>query len=239
MAARTPRSRQRLANLVEAPSRQADVMRVILSAGDDARLVVGGQPHRLRLVELGILKRRQAKQPVSETRMQPFLGDVDLIAENQFQRLRQFADDRRLLSVPRRRGCPRLVFSVVLWRQTHAEDATASFGLLDDPFDLRSADLAHAREKRPLVGPRDEMVIEEDAVALLAWSLLQRQGDQVPESSLRHRVLIRKEAVVRIQADVRSPLHRLGQDVRAQPSGQRGWNGFLEEEPDVRASSGA
>ena len=105
-------------------------MRVILGAGDDARLVVGGQPHRLRLVELGILKRRQAKQPVSETRMQPFLGDVDLIAENQLQRLRQFADDRRLLSVPRRRGRPRLVFSVVLWRQPHAEDAAASFGLL-------------------------------------------------------------------------------------------------------------
>ena len=45
------------------------------------------KPHRLRLVELGILKRRQAKQPVSETRMQSFLGDVDLIAENQLQRL--------------------------------------------------------------------------------------------------------------------------------------------------------
>ena len=214
-------------------------MRVILGARDDARLVVGGQPHRLRLVELGILKRRQSKQPVSETRMQSVLGDVDLIAENQFQRLRQFADDRRLLAVPRRRRRPRLLFFVVLWRQTHAEDATAAFGVLDDPFDLRSADPAHAREKRPLVGPRDEVVIEEDAVALLARSLLQRQGDQVPESSLRHRVLIRKETIVRIQADVRPALHRLGQDVRAQPARQRGRNGLLEEEPDVRASSGA
>ena len=45
-------------------------MRVILSARDHAWLVVGGQPHRLRLVELRILKGRQAKQPVSETRMQ-------------------------------------------------------------------------------------------------------------------------------------------------------------------------
>ena len=76
---------QRLANVVEASARQADVLRMILSAGDDARLVVGGQPHRLRLVELGILERRQAKQPVSETRMQPVFGDVDLIAEDQFQ----------------------------------------------------------------------------------------------------------------------------------------------------------
>ena len=66
--------------------------------------------------------------------MQSVLGDVDLIAENQFQRLRQFADDRRLLAVPRRRRRPRLVVSVVLRRQPHAEDATASFGVLDDPL---------------------------------------------------------------------------------------------------------
>ena len=73
---------ERLAKIVEAPARETDVTRVILSAGDDARLVVGRQPHRLRLVELGILKRRQPKDPVSETRVQSFLGDVDLIAEN-------------------------------------------------------------------------------------------------------------------------------------------------------------
>src|SRR5271163_2247914 len=119
---------------------------VILSAGDDARLVVRGQPHRLSLVELRILKRGQAKQPVSETRMQPFLGDVDLIAKEELQRLRQFADERRSLSVTRWRGCPRLFLSVILWRQTHPEDTTTSFGFLDDPFDLRSAHLAHAGE---------------------------------------------------------------------------------------------
>ena len=87
---------QGLANIGEAPARQADVMRVILGARDHARLSVGGQPHRLRLVELGILKGRQAKQPVSETRMQPFLGDVDLIAENQVQCRRQVPDERCL-----------------------------------------------------------------------------------------------------------------------------------------------
>src|SRR5262245_25422642 len=77
---------QDLANLIEAPPREADVMRVILSAGDHPRFAIRGQTHRLRLVELGVLKRRQAKQPVSECRMQPFLGDVDLIAENEIQR---------------------------------------------------------------------------------------------------------------------------------------------------------
>jgi hypothetical protein len=57
------------------------------------------------------------------------------------------------------------------------------------------------------------MVIEEDGVALIAGSLLQRQGDQVPEASVRHRVLVGKETVVRIEPDVGSPFHRLGKDV--------------------------
>jgi len=229
---------QHLVNLIEASSRQADVMRVILGTRDDARLGVGGQTHRLSLVELRILKRRQSEQPVSETRMQSALGDVDLIAENQIQRLRQSANDRRLCSVPRGRSRPRLFFSIVLWRQTHAEDATTPFGLPDDLFNLRSAYPARAREIRPLVSPGDEVVIEEDAVALSARSLLHWQGDQVPESSLRHRVLIRKETIVRIQPDVRPAFHRFSQDVRAQPARQRGWNGVLKEEPDVRTSSG-
>jgi hypothetical protein len=102
---------------------------------------------------------------------------------------------------------------------------------------VRSAYLAHACEKRPLVDPWDQVLIDEDAVVLPAWALLQRQGDQISESSLRHRVLIGKEAVVRIQADIRSPLHRFGEDMRSELSSQRGRNGFLEEEPDVRASS--
>ena len=94
---RTPRSVERLANIIKAAARQADVMRKILGARDDARLVVGRQPHRLRFVELGILKRRQPKQAVSKSRRQAFLGDVDLIAEDEFQRRRQITDDRRFL----------------------------------------------------------------------------------------------------------------------------------------------
>ena len=42
------------------------------------------------------------------------------------------------------------------------------FGVLDDSFSFRSADLAHAREERPLVRPRLESVVEEKTVALPA-----------------------------------------------------------------------
>ena len=69
------------------------------AACDHARLVVRRQPHRLRLVELGILKGGQAEQPVPEARRQAGLGDVDLIAEDELQRLRQFPKDRDLFAV--------------------------------------------------------------------------------------------------------------------------------------------
>ena len=170
--------------------------------------------------------------------MQPFLGDIDLIAENQLERLRQSPDDRGVLSEARRRDCPRFIF-VVLWRQPHAKNTTASFGFLDDPLDLRAADSADGREKRPLVGPGNEVAIEKDTVVLPTRSLLQRQGDQVAEPSLRHRVLIGKETIVGIQSNVGPRVHRLRKDVRSKPSGQGRWNGCLEEEPDMRSSAGA
>jgi hypothetical protein len=44
---------------------------------------------------------------------------------------------------------PRRILSFLLRRQPNAEDATASFGFLDDRFDLGLTDLSDAREKRP------------------------------------------------------------------------------------------
>ena len=69
-------------------------MRVVFGAGDDARLVVSGEPHRLRSVELGILKCRQTQKAVPQGRMESILSDVDLIAEHEFNRLRQFGGNR-------------------------------------------------------------------------------------------------------------------------------------------------
>jgi hypothetical protein len=89
---------------------------------------------------------------------------------------------------------------------------------------------------RPLVGKRDEGAINKDSVVLFAGSSLQRQSNQISKTSLGHRVLIRKQPVVRIQSDIRTPLHRLGKDMRSQSSGKRSRNGFFEEEPDMGAS---
>src|SRR6266446_6170337 len=82
---------------------------------------------------------------------------------------------------------------------------------------------------------RDAVVVEEDAVAVTAAVFLQRQCDQIAESTAWQGVLIREEPVVRIEADVRPTFHRLGQDVRAELSRERGWHRLFEEQPHVAA----
>ena len=98
------------------------------------------KPHRLRLVELGILKGREPQEAVAEAGIQPLLGDVDLVAEDEFKGIGQLTADWRLPATPRRRRRPRLDFAVVLRRETNAEDATTTFRFLDDPFDFIPAD---------------------------------------------------------------------------------------------------
>ena len=91
---------QRLTNVLEASARQGHMLREIFGTCDDSWLVPGRQPHRLSLVELRILECRESEEMIAKTRMQPFLGDVDLIAEHKFQRCRPFARKRRLWASP-------------------------------------------------------------------------------------------------------------------------------------------
>ena len=87
-----------LADVIEAAARQSDVMWEILGARDHAWPAVGRKPHCLRFVELGILERSEPKQSVSKSRMQPLLGDVDLITKDEFQCRWQITGDRSLSS---------------------------------------------------------------------------------------------------------------------------------------------
>src|SRR5262245_48048934 len=58
---------KRRTKVIEATPWQSYVMREILGTRDDTRLVVRRQSHRLQLVELGILKRCESKQSVSQS----------------------------------------------------------------------------------------------------------------------------------------------------------------------------
>jgi hypothetical protein len=211
---------------------------MILRAGNDPRLLVRRQPHCLRLVELRILKGGQPEQPVLKRGNQSLFGDIDLVPENHLQRVRQ-AGDGRLSSLTRGWGRPRLVRIFISGRKPHAHDLPAPLSIAHDRFDSRTADRAYCRQERPLIGIRNEPVIDEDAVAVLARLLLQGKRDQIAEASPRKRVLVRKEAVVRIETDFGAAFHRLGQDVRTEPPRERGRDGLFEEEPHVTALAGA
>ena len=73
--------------IFQAPSRQPDVLRVVLGAADDARFAASRQSHGLRFVELGVLESRQSKQAIAERGRHRILRDVDLVAQDQFHGL--------------------------------------------------------------------------------------------------------------------------------------------------------
>ena len=59
-----PKTQQKVFDFVQAPSRQCDVVGKFFGARDDSGLVPSGKTHGLRLVKLGVLKRRQPDDPV-------------------------------------------------------------------------------------------------------------------------------------------------------------------------------
>lgn len=115
----------------------------------------------------------------------------------------------------------------------------SSFALGDDPFDVRSLELANGREIGPLIGVRNELIVNEDTVATFTSMFLQRQRDKVAESAMRQGVLARKKPVVRFKSHVRMSFHRVVQHVRSEPARQCGRNRFVEEEPHVPTTAGA
>jgi hypothetical protein len=76
---------------------------------------------------------------------------------------------------------PRRILSFLLRRQPNAGDATAS---LASSTIVSTCDRPIFRTlvRNALVDPWNKVVIEKHAAVLLAWSLLQRQRNQAPES---------------------------------------------------------
>jgi hypothetical protein len=54
---------------------------MLLRTGDDAGLIVGGEPHNLSFVEFGILESCKAKQPIAERRGKLPLGNINLVSD--------------------------------------------------------------------------------------------------------------------------------------------------------------
>src|SRR5437667_11201949 len=93
-------------------------------------------------------------------------------------------------------------------------------------------------QKAPLIRIRVKFCVDKKAVSHLPRKFLQRKGNQVPESSLGHGVLVWKEPVVGIEADLVAAFHRPGQKGASKFPGGRRWNGALKEDPYVPATAG-
>jgi hypothetical protein len=83
--------------------------------------------------------------------MPPFLGDVDLVAEHELERLREMAD--RLSGRVRDGGAVHGSASPSSCGGRRTPSAAAAFRVLHDLFDVGSADRPHGGEKAPTGRP--------------------------------------------------------------------------------------
>ena len=75
----------------QAPTRQGNVLGEILTTCDDARLGIRGKPHRLRFIELWILKCCYSKQAIQHSWRQALLLDINQICADDLCRFRQWS----------------------------------------------------------------------------------------------------------------------------------------------------
>jgi hypothetical protein len=166
---------QQFQNLFQTSSRQGEVLRMVFGAIDDARFIVGRDPHGLRAIKLRILKGRQPNQPVADSRRQPLLTNVNLIANDHLQGFGQLALDGAVLPDSGWWSRPgRHLVLFLACRHAHPDNPSPSVGLPDDPLDLAPGDSLHRREEGPLIGMGLEAFIQKDAVLSRPGLLLQR-----------------------------------------------------------------
>ena len=77
-----------------AAARQRDMMGKQLGAGDDAGNAEGGAPHRLGAVEGGVLESGETDEAVDQTRWEAGARNVNLVAHDRFDPIRQRFCDR-------------------------------------------------------------------------------------------------------------------------------------------------
>jgi hypothetical protein len=139
--------------LVQTTARQTNMLRMLLSASDNARLSIGGQAHGLGFVKFGILKRGHPHQAILQSGGELILGDVDLIAQNQFELPWQRPLAGWFFMAGRGSG-PWLSIIVFRRDELHTDDPSPFFRTSYDPLGSQAIDSTYRREQRPLVDIR-------------------------------------------------------------------------------------
>ncbi len=96
---------EQLEQLFKAPARQSQVLGKVFCATDHPRLAEGRKTHRLRPVELRILKGAKTDEPIQQGRRQPLLLNKEKVASDNANLGWQRSFDGRLITFARgRRG---------------------------------------------------------------------------------------------------------------------------------------
>src|SRR5205807_383226 len=103
-------------------------------------------------------------------------------------------------------------------------------------FDVARFHRTDSRQKRPLIRVRLQFGIDKYTAASLAWPLLQRQRNEIPQSAFWHRVLAGKQPVVGVQLELPGARARVADDGRAQAPRVAGRNPAGEKYPGVSAT---
>ena len=193
-----------------------------------------GEPHRLLLVEVGVLERGESAEVRDEGCREADAIDVEAVPPHAVDARRRALSRRRPRRSPGWRARPRGDL-LLHHRKADPENPSLSLCLARDQVGSHRGDAGKPSEKRPLVGVGPEGIIEEDGVADLPRLPLEGKGDEVPEAAPGHRVLVREEPVVGLHPKPGAARHRLGEEEAADLPGDRGEHRFLEEEPRVRA----
>ena len=172
--------REKLLHIVQTAARQADVLRMVLGASDDARLVIGRQAHRLGLVELGILKCRQPNQSIAQTGRQSVPWRCRSDRRGSIRGSRATARSSGGSLRRREGGAVQGVASSSSAAARRTPTTRPRFSASRRSLDAGAIDLADARQERPLIGIRQNTVVEKDTVAAFPRSFCSGRAIRLP-----------------------------------------------------------
>ena len=123
-------------------------------------------------VELGILERRHPHQPAAEGGRQSLLGNINPIAQDEFQGFRQWTWSRCLHPAPRGWSQPRCRCVFIFGRSTHTDHSTLGLGETDYLFNFTAGDPADRGQEFPLVRIGCKSLVHENAMARIPRAFL-------------------------------------------------------------------
>jgi len=145
----------------------------ILAATDDVRFAIRGQAHPLRLVKVRVLKSCQPDQAIPQRRRQICFLNIDLVPNHQVDLLRQRPNHWRVFVFSGWRCSPGTVAIFIGYWETNAQQFIQVLSMFNHGLHICLGHSVPGCKERPLILMRNELLVDKDTIAVLAWFLLQ------------------------------------------------------------------